>query len=212
MIVIIDYGMGNLGSVRNMLKKKVGVAAEISASAADIETADKLILPGVGAFDNGMRNLATLGLIPVLNRRVLEDKVPILGICLGIQLFSKSSEEGRLPGLGWIDAHTVRFRFDEGASLRVPHMGWNIIKPTHPHPLLENLGSEPRFYFVHSYHVRCEDPANVLATCYYGIEFTAAVMRDNICGTQFHPEKSHRFGWNVLNNFAKGTPACCPHA
>jgi glutamine amidotransferase len=201
MMVIIDYGMGNLGSIHNMLRR-LGTEAIVTSDHAAIQSARKLILPGVGAFDHGMENLARLGLIPVLNEAVLAKKTPVLGICLGMQLLSRRSEEGQLPGLGWIDAQTVRFRFPENsARLKIPHMGWNFISPRTTHPLLEGLDN-PRFYFVHSYHVCCDCPEHVLATCRHGIEFTAAVCKDNILGTQFHPEKSHRFGMALLKNFA----------
>jgi imidazole glycerol-phosphate synthase subunit HisH len=206
MIVIVDYGMGNLGSILNMLKR-IGAEAMISGRAADIESAGKLILPGVGAFDNGMRNLAERGLIDVLNRVVLEQKKPILGICLGVQLFTSRSEEGTLPGLGWIDAETIRFRFDgDNAGLKIPHMGWNTIEVRRQDSILAPLPEEPRFYFVHSYHVRCRNASDVLAVTRYGIEFHSAVMRENIVGTQFHPEKSHRYGMQVLRNFAEVRP------
>lgn len=202
MIVIVDYGMGNLGSIVNMLKK-IGVPAALSADPATIEKADGLILPGVGAFDSGMQNLAQRGLLPVLNTMVLERKVPILGLCLGMQLFTRRSEEGVLPGLGWLDAETVRFRFEGAdAQLKVPHMGWNIIEPCREHPLLANLGSEPRFYFVHSYHVVCADSEKVLARAHYGIDLVAMVATGNILGAQFHPEKSHKFGMTLFRNFA----------
>lgn len=206
MIAIVDYGMGNLGSIRNMLRK-IGAAAQITADPAAIRAADKLILPGVGAFDIAMRNLDTLGLLPVLNEQVLDKGCPVLGICLGVQLLSRDSEEGQLPGLGWIDAHTRRFRFEEAngsapGALKVPHMGWNFIQGTRPHPLLDDLPAEPRFYFVHSYHVLCEQPDDVLMRTHYGIDFTAGVARGNILGTQFHPEKSHKFGMALLRNYA----------
>lgn len=203
MIVIVDYGMGNLGSVYNMLKK-VGTEAIVSSDPDLIAKADKLILPGVGAFDNGMKNLEARGLREILNRKVLTDGVPVLGICLGVQLFTHGSEEGTLHGLGWIDAETVRFRFpSESTGLKVPHMGWNSITVKLDHPLLKGFDEPPRFYFVHSYHVHCHDPGHILATATYGIEFTAAVVYQNVIGTQFHPEKSHKFGLKVLENFAK---------
>jgi glutamine amidotransferase len=202
-IAIIDYGMGNLGSIRNMLTR-LGCDSILTSTVEEIEAADKLILPGVGAFDNAMANLERLGLIPVLNEQVLERRKPLLGICLGMQLLSQSSEEGRLPGLGWIEAHTVRFRFDgPQADLRVPHMGWNSVEPRQPHPLLADMYPETRFYFVHSYHVSCRDEANVLTTTAYGITFHSAVVQGNIVGTQFHPEKSHKFGLKLLANFAE---------
>ncbi len=202
-IVIIDYGMGNLGSIANMLKK-VGAKAVISSDIATIENADKLILPGVGAFDHGMRNLNELGLIPLLNTKVLQDKTPTLGVCLGMQLFSQKSEEGILSGLGWIEAETRRFNFNqEQLGLKVPHMGWNLINLKQPHPVFTDMYEEPRFYFVHSYHVVCQQRENILATSHYGYEFVSAVARENIVGVQFHPEKSHKFGMKLYRNFAE---------
>lgn len=201
MVVIIDYGMGNLGSIRNMLKK-VGTQAVVSSDAEEIGAADGIILPGVGAFDAGMRRLAELDLISELNRQVLDHRAPILGICLGMQLFTNRSEEGRLPGLGWIDADTIRFRNGAQPEFRVPHMGWNDIRPTKEHFLFADLIT-PRFYFVHSYHVQCRRSDDILATCDYGGDFAASVGRDNVMGTQFHPEKSHKFGWTLLRNFVK---------
>ncbi len=203
MIVVIDYGMGNIGSVLNMLKK-VGANAQPSSEPGVIAAADKLILPGVGAFDNGMQNIREKGLIDVLNEKVLVHQTPILGICLGVQLFSRRSEEGTLPGLGWIEGDTIRFRFSSSENnLKIPHMGWNKIKIQRDNALLTGFDDPPRFYFVHSYHLVCHHPEDVLATSHYGIEFTAAVWRGNIMGTQFHPEKSHKFGLKVLNNFAR---------
>lgn len=201
MIVVINYEMGNVGSILNMLKK-VGAEATVSSDKAVIERATKLILPGVGAFDNGMKNLHRFDLAPLLNRRALEDKIPVLGICLGMQLLFKGSEEGDLPGLGWIDAEVVKFRFDKtDSSLKIPHMGWNTINIRQPSGIFAEMPEEPRFYFVHSYYVRCREEADVLATTHYGSEFTSAVRRDNIMGTQFHPEKSHKFGMKVFRNF-----------
>jgi glutamine amidotransferase len=201
MVVIVDYGMGNLGSILNMLKK-IGAAAKISGDPVDIMAADKLILPGVGAFDQGMTDLKERGLIALLNKRVLEEKCPILGICLGMQLLTTCSEEGQLSGLGWIQAKTRRFRFDGAeASLKIPHMGWNFVKPAYKSPFFDGFDQLPRFYFVHSYHVCCENPEDILATSLYGYEFTSAVKRGNIIGTQFHPEKSHKYGMQFLRNF-----------
>ena len=203
MIAIVDYGLGNLGSIANMLKK-VGAAATITADPAVIRQADRLILPGVGAFDTGMRNLEERGLIPLLNERVVGEKIPILGVCLGMQLLGRRSEEGQLPGLGWLDAAAVRFKFEgPNAHLKIPHMGWNELTVCQPHPLFADLQEESRFYFVHSYHVVCADPANVLARTTYGFDFTSAVVKGNIIGVQFHPEKSHRFGMTLLQNFAE---------
>jgi glutamine amidotransferase len=202
MIVVVDYGLGNVGSIVNMFRK-IGTEAIVATSEADIDKADKLILPGVGAFDNGMKNIHDKGLINVLNRNVLERKKPILGICLGMQLLSKSSEEGVLPGLGWIDAQTIKFNFeDSNQKLRIPHMGWNEVVPVKKHTIVEGMDKETRFYFVHSYHVKCNSQENELMTCDYGFDFTCSVVKDNIIGVQFHPEKSHKFGMKLLNNFS----------
>lgn len=200
MITIVDYHMGNLGSIRNMLKK-IGQEAQITADPALVATAEKLVLPGVGAFDAGIDNLERSGLIPLLNRRVLEDRVPTLGICLGMQLMTRSSEEGTRAGLGWIDAEALRFR-PADAALKVPHMGWNRVMPARPSALTDELPEEPRFYFVHSFYVRCHDSADVLMTTPFGGPFVSAFQRGNVWGVQFHPEKSHKFGMALLRNFA----------
>jgi imidazole glycerol-phosphate synthase subunit HisH len=207
MIAIIDYGVGNLGSIANMLKK-VGVKSLTTSDVNAIADAEKLILPGVGAFDNGMQNLRMLGLVDVLNQQVLEARKPILGLCLGMQLFSHGSEEGVEPGLGWLDATTVRFGFGGAIpkSLKIPHMGWNYIKPKHSSALLVDLPEEPRFYFVHSYHLVCTEGSDVLASTAYGYDFPSIVHKDNIYGAQFHPEKSHKFGMALLRNFAEQVP------
>ncbi len=202
MIAIIDYNMGNVGSILKMLRR-VGADAVLTSDPEAIAAADKLVLPGVGSFDTGMKHLRQLGLIEVLNARVLEAAVPILGICLGLQLFSRSSEEGSEAGLGWLAARTVRFRFDGMVDApKIPHMGWNYVHPTQPHPVLEGLPSEPRFYFLHSYYVQCDSPENVICTSRYGHEFTSAAASRNIIGTQFHPEKSHKFGISLFRRFA----------
>jgi imidazole glycerol-phosphate synthase subunit HisH len=202
MIAIVDYGMGNLGSILNMLKR-IGAPATITSDPDTIASAEKLILPGVGAFDRAMERLNALELVPVLNRMVVERRTPILGICLGMQLLTKGSEEGDLPGLGWIDAQTLRFEFAPEAALRVPHMGWNGIAMRQPTAILEDMYADPRFYFVHSFYVRCRNETDVIATARYGSDFDAVIGRDNIVGTQFHPEKSHKFGLKLLGNFAK---------
>lgn len=199
MIVIVDYGMGNLRSILNKFER-MDVEAKISADPGDIERADKLILPGVGAFDAAMQNLRQRNLIPVLEKKVLQEKTPILGICLGMQLFSRHSEEGNVEGLGWIDARTIRFQ-SNGNGLKVPHMGWNSITVNGGSHLLDGLGTGSRFYFVHSYHVCCDDPVDRLATTNYGIDFTSMVQHGNILGAQFHPERSHRYGAKLLENF-----------
>lgn len=202
MIVIVDYGIGNLSSVLNMFKK-IGVKeVMISGEKEQIEKADKLLLPGVGAFDAGMRNLENSGLISVLNKKVLEDKIPVLGICLGMQLLTKKSEEGIKTGLGWIDAETIRFNLDPALKLKVPHMGWNYIKVNRENKLVDSE-SKNRFYFVHSYYVKCFDESQSIATSNFGIDFTCMVNKDNIYGAQFHPEKSLKFGMKLFDNFAK---------
>ena len=202
MIVIVDYGIGNLASVLNMFKK-IGVKdVYISSDKAVIEKATKILLPGVGAFDAGMLNLEKSGLIPLLNKKVLEQKTPVLGICLGMQLLTKKSEEGVKNGLGWIDAETVKFDFNSSLKLKIPHMGWNYIKVNKANPLIDTE-SKNRFYFVHSYYVKCFDETQSIATSNYGIDFTCMVNKGNIYGAQFHPEKSLKFGMKLLENFAK---------
>jgi glutamine amidotransferase len=203
MIVVVDYGVGNLGSIVNMFKK-VGVKAVASSDKAVIEQAEKLILPGIGAFDAGMQKLNERGLVPLLTQLVMEKKIPVLGLCLGLQLMTRGSEEGQLAGLGWFDAETVRFKFDaDQFHLKVPHMGWNTIEIRNNHPLLANLDVDARFYFVHSYYVRCHATNSVLAETDYGGLFHSIVGKDNIVGAQFHPEKSHKFGMHLLKNFAE---------
>jgi glutamine amidotransferase len=205
-IVIVDYGMGNLGSIANMLKK-IRVKAIISSNIVDIERASKIILPGIGAFDAGMQELEKRGLIPILNRKVLKDKTPILGVCLGMQLFTQQSEEGHCSGLGWFDAETVRFQYKADQSdLKIPNMGWNSIHITQSNPILNDEAEEDLwFYFVHSYHVVCRNHNNILATSFNGYEFAAAIIKDNIIGTQFHPEKSHKYGMELMKNFVENT-------
>jgi imidazole glycerol-phosphate synthase subunit HisH len=199
MLVIVDYGMGNLASIGNMLKK-AGHASLISSSPEDIGKATRLILPGVGAFDNGMQHLAQYGLLEPLHRKVIEERTPLLGICLGMQLLAQSSEEGKLPGLGWIEGEVVRFR---QAGLKVPHMGWNEAGFRKESPLAEAMPEDSRFYFVHSYYFRPRHNSDILASTHYGSEFTSMVQRHNITGVQFHPEKSHKFGMQLLKNFVE---------
>jgi len=203
LITIVDYGVGNLGSIINMLKK-VGVKAGIASDPALLKQAEKLILPGVGAFDAGMKKLMDTGLAELLNELVLEKKIPVLGLCLGMQLMTKRSAEGAEAGLGWLDAETIRFKFGaENAHLKVPHMGWNTLEIRRPHPLVAELGAEARFYFVHSYHVVCAEEDDVVAYTDYGYPLAAVISKDNIMGAQFHPEKSHKFGMQLLKNFAE---------
>lgn len=201
MITIVDYGMGNLGSVQNMFKR-IGVESEISGDPDNILKSTKLLLPGVGAFDAAMQRLNESGLILVLNQKVLIEKIPILGICLGMQLLTLDSEEGKLPGLGWIDAHTLKFQFKENDSLKVPHMGWNKVKEVRPSLLSRNFEAEPRFYFVHSYYVTVTHQQNSIMKTLYGIDFDSVIEYGNIFGAQFHPEKSHKFGMKLFQNFS----------
>lgn len=200
MITIVDYGMGNLGSIYNMLRK-IGATAQVTGDPDKIKAAGKILLPGVGAFDAAMQRINERGLREVLQEKACTEKIPVLGICLGMQLLTNSSEEGLLPGLGWIPAATRKFTASPG--LKVPHMGWNILKPVQSHPLLTELPEEPRFYFVHSYFVATASPAHTLATTFYGADFAAVIAMDNIMGAQFHPERSHRFGARLLENFAR---------
>jgi imidazole glycerol-phosphate synthase subunit HisH len=201
-IAIINYGIGNLASIANMLKK-VGASAQIVSDVSLIAKADKLILPGVGAFDHGMLNLKQAGLIEILNDIVLAKSVPILGICLGMQLMTKRSEEGALPGLGWVDAETVRFKFEkEEKYLKIPHMGWNTVKFCKNTDLFKGIQQEPRFYFVHSYHAVCKNDEDILTKTMHGYEFVSSFSHKNITGVQFHPEKSHKYGMDFLRNWA----------
>lgn len=208
MIVIVDYGIGNLCSIANMFKK-VDAEALISSKITDIERAEKLVLPGVGAFDNGIKRLNEFGLVQVLNKKVLEGGTPILGICLGMQLFGKKSEEGRMNGLGWLDAETVKLKFDgAGADLKIPHMGWNTVNVLKESFLFDMIEPAQRFYFVHSYHLRCNREDDIIAETHYGCDFVSAVKKDNIVGVQFHPEKSHRFGMELFRRFVRGFATC----
>jgi glutamine amidotransferase len=201
MIAIIDYGTGNLGSMANMLKR-VGAEAVITAEAAVIERADRIILPGIGAFDNGMNQLADRGLISVLKEQVIEKRKPFLGVCLGMQLLAEGSEEGKCEGLGWIKGTVKKFSSEGSPPLKIPHMGWNTVKIAKPDRLFEGMTDDARFYFVHSYYLSC-DPESVVGRTDYGPSFVSAVRNGNIAGVQFHPEKSHRFGMRVLSNFAE---------
>ena len=202
MIVIIDYDVGNLAAVSNMLRR-IGHASLITADPAEIEKADRIILPGNGHFDTCMRNIRGTGLLPLLEQKVLKDGTPLLGICVGAQMLGSASEEGKEPGLGWIEM-TVR-RFPDKPGLRVPHMGWTEVgRPIPDHPLVQGLEDDARFYFVHSYYLCPEGQTQTLLSAEYGVEMAAGVVSGNIAGVQFHPEKSHRFGKVLLSNFAQG--------
>ena len=198
-ISIVDFGMGNIASVANMVRK-VGGNAKITGKREEIMAASKLILPGVGAFDHGVSQLQAIGFFPVIQEIALKG-VPVLGICLGMQLLSKRSEEGHLDGLALIDAEFKRFSFDNKSSLRIPHVGWNHVSVVKKNPLIPDDGSEQRFYFTHSYHAVCANEEDVLAKAEYGYRFTAAYSYNNIFGVQFHPEKSHRFGMALIRRF-----------
>lgn len=200
MIAIIDYGLGNLFSIQNMLKH-IGVEAIITSNESDIGKADRIILPGVGNFDKGMSNLECGGLDNIVKEQAKTGKL-ILGICLGMQLLGHSSEEGEKKGLGLVDFKSVRFRFEDHNALKVPHMGWERIK-FKDCPLTKGLDDKQRYYFVHSFHAICDDEDTAIITCNYGYEFAAAVRNQNVYGVQFHPEKSHKYGMKVLRNFAE---------
>lgn len=201
MIGIIDYGLGNLGSIQNMLKV-ISAKSVISSDITILEKCDKYILPGVGAFDAGMSQLTEKGLVDFVKKAATIDKKPILGICLGMQLLGRRSEEGKLEGLGLIPFETVRFQL-ENTNLKIPHMGWDIVDFKKNNPLVKNLEGKQRYYFVHSFHAKCDFEENILMTCDYGYKFAAAVCKNNVIGVQFHPEKSHDFGMALLKNFVE---------
>lgn len=202
-VAIVDYGMGNIGSIRKMLRL-VGANPVVTADPSVMSQADRVLLPGVGHFDRAMANLHELGLVEPLRRLALVDRKPFLGICLGMQLLCRSSEEGTQPGLGLLDARVRRFEFAGPVRLKVPHMGWTTLEPRKASPLLLGLDGASRFYFVHSFYVECAEPADVLAEASYGVTFVAAFERGNVQGVQFHPEKSHRFGIQMFRNFVQG--------
>jgi glutamine amidotransferase len=200
MITIIDYGMGNLGSIANMIKR-IGHTSEITSDIDRISDAERIILPGVGHFDKAMHNITELGLFEVIQRKAIAEKTPILGICLGMQLMCNKSEEGARAGLRIIDADVRKFKFRPELKLKIPHMGWNKVHAVKQSPLFLHIEEHPRFYFVHSYHVVCQNPDDILATTSHGYDFHSAFSHENITGVQFHPEKSHKFGMQMLKNF-----------
>ena len=201
MFVILDYGVGNLASIQNMLKK-AGVSAIISGKEDDVRNATKILLPGMGHFDNCMQKLNASGLRPIVEKKAFEEKVPVLGICVGLQMFMEESEEGAEKGLGWLKGQTIRFKPERMKSNeKIPNMGWLEINACKTSVMLENL-EHARFYFAHSYHVDPVDETVALIKADYGYSFTAAIEKDNLVGVQFHPEKSHRFGMQILKNFA----------
>lgn len=202
MISIVAYGAGNISSIANMLRH-VGVDSRVVETPEEIASAEKLVLPGVGHFDYGMSRLRERGLAVALDDAVLRRRVPCLGVCLGMQLMCRGSDEGAAPGLGWIKADVRRFDIPADSDLKVPHMGWNSVVLRRDDGIVPRDDHRQRFYFVHSYRVVCEDQDDVVATCTHGNEFVAAFSRDNIHGVQFHPEKSHRYGMALMRRFAE---------
>lgn len=204
MITIVDYSMGNLGSIQNMFKY-LGIESSIESDIEKIKKASKILLPGVGSFDTAMKRINESDLKEVLNEKALNEQVPLLGICLGMQLLTNSSEEGTLSGFGWIPAKTVNFKDRINKQYKIPHMGWNIVEKSNQSILTDGFESfeECRFYFVHSYFVEVEDEKNSILKTDYGLRFDSAIQKDNIFGAQFHPEKSHKYGMKLFENFAR---------
>ena len=200
MIAIIDYGLGNVKAFANVYKR-LNLPAVIVNDAKTLGDATKIVLPGVGAFDYAMTRLNESGMRETLEQRVLEHCIPVLGICVGMQILAHSSEEGSLPGLGWIDGQVKKFRPDQIQGHPLPHMGWNAVHPKSFTGLFQDIGQSPRFYFLHSYYFACRNDENILATAQYGSEFTCSVNKGNIYGVQCHPEKSHHAGIQLLKNF-----------
>lgn len=202
MITIIEYGLGNVRAFANVYER-LNIPVAIAQTAEELQAATKIILPGVGAFDHAMRRLNNSGMRAALDNLVLNRKLPVIGICVGMQILAKSSEEGVQPGLGWIDG-TVK-KIDPStlkSKTHLPHMGWNTIRPNN-NRLLLNLSPDARFYFLHSYYFQCQHPGDAIATAEYGIQFACVVNSRNIYGVQFHPEKSHQAGIRLLKNFAE---------
>lgn len=203
MISIIDYGIGNLGSVKRKIDR-IGAASVITSDPDQIRQSDRLILPGVGHFSNAVHEMKTRGLWDILNNEVLVFKKPILGICLGMQLMANHSEEGDAEGFGWLDAEVVRFKIPDKLKYKIPHSGWNQITLKKHSPLFSGISADQEFYFVHGYHLTCKNSSDVLGETTYAVPFTSAIQKDNIYGVQFHPEKSHDAGELVLKNFVFG--------
>ena len=199
-VVIIDYGMGNIQSIIRHLDH-AGVHSIVSSNPNIIIAAEKLILPGVGHFGQAMKNIRTLGILDSLNEAVINKKTPIMGICLGMQLMAKYSEEGDQAGLGWFDGNVVRFKIQDKLRFKVPHMGWNYAHSAKTHNILQNIPSEAEFYFVHSFHFSTDVSEDVLMNTHYAYQFPSAIQKENIFGFQFHPEKSHDVGKKLLRNF-----------
>lgn len=202
MIHVVDYGLGNVQAFLTQYKR-LGIEATCAKTANDLNGASKIILPGVGAFDHAIELLNKSGMRPTLETLILQDKVPILGICVGMQILASASNEGRLPGLGWVPGKVRAFSANvQFASLPLPHMGWNDVQARPGSPLFAGLESGARFYFLHSYYFECDEPSHIAAVAAYGCDFSCAVTAGNLHGVQFHPEKSHHFGTKLLKNFA----------
>jgi imidazole glycerol-phosphate synthase subunit HisH len=203
MITIIDYGLGNIMAFVNIYKR-LNIAVSVAKTAVEAAGATKLILPGVGAFDSAMTQLEASGMHPTLDELVLRNKIPVLGICVGMQILADSSQEGNLPGLGWITGKVLSFKtIPNFNGLPLPHMGWNDVSPTSNTPLFVGLERQARFYFLHSYFLNCGEGEHAIASAQYGIDFCCAVQSENVFGVQFHPEKSHQWGIQLLKNFAE---------
>lgn len=208
MIGIVDYDVGNVASIANMLAK-VGGKSLITRDHGALREAEKIILPGVGAFDTAISNLRSLGLHDLLNELVVERRKPTLGVCLGAQIIGTGSEEGKLPGFGWLDFRLAKFRAPEGQKLRVPHMGWNVVAPSRPDiGIFDNVAQPMRFYFVHSYYMEPADPVISLGTTTYSHPFTSVAGKGNVLAMQFHPEKSHKYGIEIYRNFLEHFTEC----
>lgn len=203
MITIVNYGSGNIQAIGNIYKR-LNVPYSVASTPGEVDKAEKLLLPGVGAFDKTMQQLNDSGLKKKLDEKVLAKKTPVLGICVGMQIIAKDSEEGNLPGLGWIDGHVKKIDVSGFTHKpHVPHMGWNTVEPLQEHPLLKNIDHEQGFYFLHTYFFSCSNEKNIMCTTQYGKTFASGVFSDNIFGMQFHPEKSHSNGVQLLKNFAE---------
>ena len=203
MIVLIDYGVGNISAFLNIYKQ-LNIPARTAKTESELDGAQKIILPGVGHFDYAMQRFNDSGMRERVNKLVTQDKIPVVGICVGMQMMAGKSDEGQLEGLGWIDADVVKFDdAQRSAKMPLPHMGWNDVYPTKPNPLFTGLEEDARFYFLHSYYFKCHRPEDSIAEADYGIRFSCSVNKENVYGVQCHPEKSHHFGLQLLKNFAE---------